>query len=204
MTLILAGVTFLLACAAFGSIWQNHLINRRERKERLLNEIIEWGKDLEYSVLSSHEISLTKELREDLDMARKGLVDVWLGQRDLERRLSVLNRLEREVKEGDRYVEKLAARLDEGLGVTVREVLNLMKTRVELLANEQEHDVEGIKRDAELLMQFMTDETKSLESTNLSESGRNTVLLMRNAGDIRKSVNKLIGEAIKIKTKGID
>ena len=43
---ISAGVTLLLAIAAFWAIWQNHLIQKRERKERLLNEIIEWAVDI--------------------------------------------------------------------------------------------------------------------------------------------------------------
>jgi hypothetical protein len=45
-TLLLAGATFLLALAAFGSIWQNHRLQKRERRERLLNEIIEWAEAL--------------------------------------------------------------------------------------------------------------------------------------------------------------
>lgn len=42
---ISAGATFLLALAAFWAIWQNHSLQKRERKERLLNEIIEWVSD---------------------------------------------------------------------------------------------------------------------------------------------------------------
>ena len=41
-----AGTTFLLAIAAFLAIWQNHSLQKRERKERLLNEIIEWAIDV--------------------------------------------------------------------------------------------------------------------------------------------------------------
>jgi len=40
---ISAGVTLLLAIAAFWAIHQNYQLNKRARKERLLNEIIEWG-----------------------------------------------------------------------------------------------------------------------------------------------------------------
>jgi len=38
-----AGVTFLLAVAAFWAVRQNYIFRREERRERLLNEIIEWG-----------------------------------------------------------------------------------------------------------------------------------------------------------------
>lgn len=43
---ISAGITLLLAIAAFSAIWQNHSLQKRERRERLLNEIIEWAEDL--------------------------------------------------------------------------------------------------------------------------------------------------------------
>ena len=38
-----AGATLFLAIAAFWAIWQNYSLHKRERKERLLNEIIEWA-----------------------------------------------------------------------------------------------------------------------------------------------------------------
>ena len=44
MLAISAGATFLLALAAFWAIWQNHSLQKRERRERLLNEIIDWAK----------------------------------------------------------------------------------------------------------------------------------------------------------------
>ena len=41
-----AGVTLLLAFAAFWAIWQNHSFRKKEYKRRLLNEIIEWAVDI--------------------------------------------------------------------------------------------------------------------------------------------------------------
>lgn len=38
--------TLILALAAFWAIWQNYSLHKRERKERLLNEIIEWAWDV--------------------------------------------------------------------------------------------------------------------------------------------------------------
>ena len=43
MLAISAGATFMLALAAFWAIWQNHKLQKRERREKLLNEIIEWA-----------------------------------------------------------------------------------------------------------------------------------------------------------------
>ncbi|MGD0795772.1 MAG: hypothetical protein ABR958_09390 [Dehalococcoidales bacterium] len=42
----MATFTMVLAIATVGIIWQNHLSQNRERKERLLNEIIEWAIDI--------------------------------------------------------------------------------------------------------------------------------------------------------------
>jgi len=50
---ISAGATFILAIAAFLAIWQNRLLQNRERRERLLNEIIEWAEDIRQSSLES-------------------------------------------------------------------------------------------------------------------------------------------------------
>ena len=44
---ISASATFLLAIAAFWAIWQNHVIQKREQKHRLLKEIIEWATDIQ-------------------------------------------------------------------------------------------------------------------------------------------------------------
>ena len=43
---ISAGATFLLALAAFWAILDNRNTRRLERKERLLNAIIEWAEDI--------------------------------------------------------------------------------------------------------------------------------------------------------------
>jgi hypothetical protein len=47
-----AGATFLLALAAFWAIWQNHVIQEKERKARLLNEIQKWASEALSLILS--------------------------------------------------------------------------------------------------------------------------------------------------------
>jgi hypothetical protein len=46
VTLTLAVATFLMAVAAFLAIWQNYKFKEKDRKERLLNEVIEWAMDV--------------------------------------------------------------------------------------------------------------------------------------------------------------
>ena len=41
-----AGTNFLLALAAFWTIWQNYSLRKSEKRERLLNETIDWVLDV--------------------------------------------------------------------------------------------------------------------------------------------------------------
>jgi len=61
---LLAITTIVLAIVAFGAIWQNHSLQKRERKERLLNEIIEWAEDvarLNFKIYNFVEAQISKE-----------------------------------------------------------------------------------------------------------------------------------------------
>jgi hypothetical protein len=51
-SLPLAIATGSLAAAAFWAIWQNYQLHKRERRERLLNEIIEWAEDIDIASLT--------------------------------------------------------------------------------------------------------------------------------------------------------
>ena len=56
-----AGATLVLAIAAFLAIWQNRNLQRKGRRERLLNEIIEWSTESVKSAIyrqekESHEL----------------------------------------------------------------------------------------------------------------------------------------------------
>lgn len=68
---ISAGATFLLALAAFWAIWQNYRLHKKERRERLLNEIIEWAIDIQKVSLEVglpvNVASLTKDHRRRIE-----------------------------------------------------------------------------------------------------------------------------------------
>jgi hypothetical protein len=61
-----AGATFLLALAAFWAIWQNYSLHKKERKEHLLNEVIDWAEDIRKS--SSESIDPSKIVLDDPTM----------------------------------------------------------------------------------------------------------------------------------------
>jgi hypothetical protein len=76
-TLLLACATFLLAGAASWTIWQNYKFREKDRKERLLNEIIEWAIDVyECGIKDKDKVTMdfvsrylcsTYRVKEDLD-----------------------------------------------------------------------------------------------------------------------------------------
>jgi len=56
--------TLVLAIAAFWAIWQNYRFRKRDRKERLLSEIIEWAIDiarLNFKIYNFVEAQISKE-----------------------------------------------------------------------------------------------------------------------------------------------
>ena len=68
---ISALATLLLALGAFETIRQNHQLHARERRERLLNEIIEWAIDIQKVSLEVdipvNSVSLSKEQRRGIE-----------------------------------------------------------------------------------------------------------------------------------------
>ena len=68
---ISAITTMLLAIAAFWAIWQNRLLQIRERKERLLNEIIEWAENI-LAIIAKYPTVHFEQL-EDLLIRANGL-----------------------------------------------------------------------------------------------------------------------------------
>ena len=75
-TLFLAIATFLLAGAAFCAIWQNHLLQKRERKERLLNEIIEWARE-SYKLFYDMQQFYSPESNVEIEELEKSLTLLW-------------------------------------------------------------------------------------------------------------------------------
>jgi hypothetical protein len=62
------GATFLLAIAAFWAVLQNYKFQNREKRERLLNEIIEWA--INILKLNSDLLSFTESVRLDISLTR--------------------------------------------------------------------------------------------------------------------------------------
>ena len=59
-TLVLACVTAILAIGTFITIRQNKIFREKDRKERLLNEIIEWASSIAKSAISRQTIDVSE------------------------------------------------------------------------------------------------------------------------------------------------
>ena len=183
---ISAGATLVLAIAAFLAIWQNRNLQRKERRERLLNEIIEWG--LEVSRVTSTSAFTRYAEVEDIHKQRLIVVSDLLGKfTSLETR--------------GKYIKLIALKLENSLGNVVEEVIINIKERNKLLAESM-----GIRSGPPLDELLKITEILNVNGEvldGLSDEGKKILDLGRNFKTLGESVYRLIEEATKIKTRGI-
>ena len=201
--ILIGGGTLALAFMTWKSIRQTRSIQRAEKKERLLNEIIMWLKELENRIFPSHGRIMSREMQEEIEYKEKlGLsLETWQSLMHLDESLTQLNSLESEIKEGE-YIKKIASGLNSDLGRLIEVTLGYLNERKNLVLTgaQYPHTISdrNEKEDA-LITELIEDDTKSLEGLTLSESGRNSVLLGRNAGAIRKSILNAVDKVVEIK-----
>ena len=186
------------------SIIQTNRLKKAERREGLLNEIIMWLKELGNRIFPSHGGIMSREMQEEIEYKEKfGLsLETWQSLMHLDKSLTQLNSLESEIREGE-YIKKIASGLNSDLGRLIEVTLGYLQKRKKLVltAAQYPHSISdrNEKEDA-LITELIEDDTKSLEGLTLSESGRNSVLLGRNAGAIRKSILNAVDKVVEIKT----
>jgi hypothetical protein len=168
-----AGATFLLAIAAFGAIWQNHRLQKRDRKERLLNEIIKWAVDISDCNIG---VSGLEALKDEGDLS--GRVDKILTHAQLTEWGLRLQALETKGK----YI------ID-----TVQICFDNLKTVVTTLNDDLKKFIDSLYYCADI-------EFKGLSSTIYREQSEKSGILQMK---MYESANKVIKEATKIKTKDI-
>ena len=115
------GATFLLALAAFGAIWQNHLLQKRERKERLLNEIIDWA------------VAVTKGelLMEFADV--RGIKDIRLSRLYLHTTVDKLQFSFRQARTRGLYISGTVSILGADLQQAVGELIRNLEVHIQAL-----------------------------------------------------------------------
>jgi hypothetical protein len=193
--------TLFLAWATFSVVNSDRQREERDRKERLLNEIIEWAKGLEERIFPPGETKILTNIRElsavrsNIPIKEETISDLW----DLDQTVASMERLSHEIKEGDEYIAKLASGLDKELGTAIDKVINDMKKRQELLSDERFLPHNEIIKESGLVLELVKDKTKPLDNLSLSKTAYQTVLLGRNAGDIIESTRDVAEKAVEFK-----
>jgi len=121
-----AGATLLLAIAAFWAIWQNHQLQIRERRERLLNEIIEWAMDVAVPQFSIGTESLLSNVTEN-----DKLVFHQLSQASHTHKLRVRGN----------YYRKIAPIFTKDLGIAIEKVITELEKHANLIATASSYDI---------------------------------------------------------------
>ncbi len=192
---ISALTTMLLAIAAFWTIWDRREQEKRDRKERLLNEIIEWA-------INCRPISTFIKYA---NIKNEWEYNIMTASDSLDKYRSLENRGE--------YISKIAGKLGEDLGNAVEKVLTNIKERHILLVKSMavkpaveigkvKETAENLLSEVEKLRQYLSNKNQSTWDS-LSEEAKASFVLGENTGALNKSVSKVIEKAVEIKTKDI-
>jgi len=108
-TILLAFATWVLAFFTWRSIKQNSEVRKKERKERLLKEIINWGE----SIKKSSFVSNLEELIAVLKLKENDKQRVWALKHDYESRIVAVRYT---------YLKNIASDLDVSVQNAIKEV----------------------------------------------------------------------------------
>ncbi len=191
MTLLLAIATFILAGIAFWAILQNYNFRKQERKERLLNKIIEWA------------ISISKaNLELDKTILASKIHSHWIGRVSLPQ----LQSLFQEMHERGKYIiesanilstplfsiVKLAQEKTDKIIMTLDEAIITKAQREAEIPESTENEIkELIAEGVKIVKPVAADLTGIIDISELERDRQQLVDL----------VNKVIKEATKIKSE---
>lgn len=199
--------TLILALGTFKIIMRDRERENRDRKERYLNEILEWLKKLEDVIFPTSDPNMYKGILGDRDLTNKLGFDL-----DEVRLVGIMytpiamHNIRTELRNG-RYFSKLSFTLDSALGKLIDNTLDLIKKRRKLVIESGQYPPDTVTDitekyktgEVKLLLDLVKDVTKSLDGLNLSEKDINDILTGRNAGEIISSIRKAIDKIIEIK-----
>jgi len=185
----------------------------RDRKERLVNEVTEWLRELEDHIF--RKLGTIKSVTEDvLQRSPKISQETWLQLDDLDIALVEMNALSEGIKETE-YYQKLTSELNEELSSLIEVIANNLKQRRQLVFENAKspRDYGKIVRKIyertfgketdkayQLTKELIENDDRPLEGLSLSDQDIISVRLARNAGAIRKSILNTVDKAIELKT----
>lgn len=179
---ITLGAVIVALGIGVASLVQTKRLQKRERKERLLNEIIEWA----IEVSNCGQVAKYAETKNETEY-------VIVTASDLDAFNSLENR--------GRYISKISLKLEQDLGNAVAEVMSIINERKLLLVKSMPHGSLACSEEVRKALDILSGKTKM--SDDISQATKITVALGNNATALNKSINKVIEKASEIKTKDI-
>ncbi|MCK4252613.1 hypothetical protein KAX97_14285, partial [candidate division WOR-3 bacterium] len=170
----------------------------RDRKERLVNEVAEWLRELDGRIYP--ELGVSQSLAIDVLKASSEISpETWLRQHERDITFANVTTLFSCIK-GAEYYQKLAATLDEKLSSLIEVVMNDLEQRMQIATKKMESPGVYGEEESQLIDELIENDDRPLEGLNLSEQAIITIRFGRNARAIRKSILNAIDKAIELKT----
>ena len=175
-----AAVTFMLAVAAFLAILDNRQGRRADRRERLLNEIIEWATDVA-------RCGLEKDLPDT-----SSITDMNEGKLHLAYSTNILAKSFQSMRGRNKYITQIALTFGQDLQEAIETLAKDVEKHIKLL------DILY----AEVTVQFVSVTNNNL-AEYMSQIGKTVTQIGNHKLKLEESANKIIEEACKIKAKDI-
>ena len=193
--ILVGGGTLFLGIMAWRAIRQTRSIQKAERRERVLNEIIQWAVDVSarmspIDMLKNPEWLLGTKL--DTEETFR-FVQIY-GCLDLMSQYSV-SQLRGE------YISQIASRIRNDLGGAVDDLINKIEEHLKLLLGGAEHTVELEEYGTLIDIIF---KGKSELRAGLSEDAKHQVAIFDDRVELNNSATRVIEIAVEIKTKDIE
>jgi len=170
----------------------------RDRKERLINEIAEWLRELGSRIYPEHGASQSLAI-EALKASSDISAQTWFREYIRDITYTNVNALFSCINEAE-YYQKLAAKLDEKLSSLIEVVMNDLEQRLQIYTRAMNFPGVYGNEESQLIGELIENDDRPLESLNLSEQAISTIRLGRNANAMRKSILNAIDKAIELKT----
>lgn len=200
-TILLALATFWLVYATTKIVDSNKEEEKRDRKERYLDEIIRWLKGIENNIFPPPFTFFGKETLEYVNLA----FNMGLPKESSQLFSSLLEKqnqlviLDREIRDGG-YLQQLASKIFVELGPMIKIIVELLENRRQLFsATTVVPEPIMTDEELELRLKAIKDPNISLDELQLNDIIKDTIRLERNAISIRDSVNSAIIESTQSK-----
>ena len=206
---ISAFATLIMAFAAFISIEESRHIRQdtverenRERRERLIDEVAKWLRELEGSIFAKYSeiASGAEDIIRNMRSNPKIPGETWVQLEAVDRALIEMGNLAGGVKEAE-YYKKMTLKIDEGLSKLIGVIGNNMEERRQLHVEDARYigELSWKAEKSKLINDLLEHDDKPLEGLGLSDKDISGVRLGRNAGAIRKSIRNALDRVIELK-----